>query len=288
MDNLASVSYDLGDPAGAQPLDREALDVRRAIGNKAAVARSLVNMAESMSDYFNNSEARTLALEAVAINRSLSNKAELGYSLIILSRILLRSAAFAEAKASAEEAQNINDSLQDAEAIAESRLVLAEVVLEAGDNRKAESLARQAATSKDLEARLKGLTVAARALIAQGNPVEARATMREALSASADASLRTGLQVQIASAEIEAAEGKETIAVRRLEKVSDTSRRNGLHFFMLRARLDALSIKRNLPSQQTAGIEGDLQALATEAASSGYKLIGLKASSASADASREP
>jgi eukaryotic-like serine/threonine-protein kinase len=287
LDNLASVLYELGDPVSAQPLDREALHVRRAIGNKAAVARSLVNIAESMSDYFNNSEARTFALEAVAINRSLSNKAELAYSLVVSSRILLRGAAFAEAKASAEEAQSINDSLQDAEAIAESRLVLAEVLLEAGDHKKAESLARQAATSKDVEARLKGSTVAARALIAQGNRVEARAMMRESLSAAADASLRTGLQVQIASAAIEAADGKETIALRHLTKVSDTSRKNGLHFFMLRARLEELSIKRNLPWRQSGGVEADLRALATEAASSGYELIASRASSASADASRE-
>jgi hypothetical protein len=171
-----------------------------------------------------------------------------------------------QARDQEEQVLKIQKELGDSVAIARSQITLATIAIIEGKPAEAEALIRAAAPQFELQTMATGASqsaaLLARALLAQSKIRDAEAAAANALALAEHTSDRsTHLLALLATAEVNARNGKQPAATKALQFVLSESLRDGYKEFEFEARLDLgrldLSFSRASGRQQVEKLEED-------------------------------
>ncbi len=288
LSNLATIYFDQGDLDSAARMFEESLVIRRAIGDKPGMAMALGNLGAVEMARGQLAAAKAHYQQALALGRETSNKSQEAQSLFDLGEVFLAEGDYAAARRNHEEALSIRTAISETVDLAYSRLALAGVSLEERKTGEAEVQARLAAGAFRQQDSASGasaaLALAARACLAQNQPVRAEACLAEGRPLQKDNSDRDSrARFAIAEAEAAAASGRAPAARRQLEALLADAGKSGLVLIGMEASL-ALGRIEIASGDKAAGARR-LQALQKEASKRGFALLARKAGAAIAKGS---
>jgi tetratricopeptide (TPR) repeat protein len=110
---MCIVAYNQGDIGRARALQEESLAIRRALGNKWALANSLNNLGAILSDLEEFDQARAHLEEAIGIQRAIGDPAALALTLHSLANLERARGAYEAAFAQYQESVAINMRIGD-------------------------------------------------------------------------------------------------------------------------------------------------------------------------------
>ena len=192
-----------GDYPAARNMHEESLAIRRELGDRGAIARSLNNLGLVAWDQSDYTSARALYEESLAINREQGARESLARSLNNLGLLAFEQGDYTSARVLHEESLAIVRELGDRSGIATSLNNLAELISAQGDHAAArrmyeESLAivRELGDRNGIANSLNSLSFVA---VAQGDFSEARALLEEGLAIMRELGERSGIATSLSA-----------------------------------------------------------------------------------------
>ncbi len=107
LNNLAGIGFALGDFEATRASLEEALELRRALGDKSGVARCLTNLGLAAKQLGDNTEARRLHQESLEIRREIGDQAGVAASLAGIGYAAVDLGAYEEARQALHESLRI-------------------------------------------------------------------------------------------------------------------------------------------------------------------------------------
>jgi tetratricopeptide (TPR) repeat protein len=161
---------------------RRAVDYYESIGHRRAACKALGNLGVSLLEVGQLEEAEVCMRKILATAQELDLKFLVGGGLVCLTNLLAYQGSLDEARATGERAVAATSAQNDRryQGYAEAYLSVTEYL--AGDYARAEHYARAAVTTSETASSVRpfALALLARALLAQGRPVEALVSARDA------------------------------------------------------------------------------------------------------------
>jgi len=278
---LGNLFDQMGDLSNAAKMDEQALQSFRELGNKRGEATANGNWGLVLVEQGNLAAAKSKTDEAMKLQRETGYKRGVGFSLWTLAEILRLQDHLDDARQTEEEAIALRKEIGDDGNLARSQMHLAQITLDQGHAEAAEPLARAAAEAsgklKIPENEAHSDAILAASLLALKRTSEAQAAANQALAASRKADRLSRFEAAIASAEVSAASGRFSDAVKTLETMRAEARHYGYLIYDMEGRLHLGQMELRV-GKATGRVA--LQQLRDEARSDGYLLIARQADTA--------
>lgn len=291
LNNLAVISDDRGDAAGAIKNYREALALRRAAGAEAAEADTLLNLGHAYWSVGEFEQAHRVLNEAMAIYVKEKDEPDQSYVMAALADIDVQKDRLAAARRGYAQALAIRKAKGMGNDTAEAERDLAEVALLTGDPELAEKFAEPAVAGYRSEKagtdEARARAVLGLAYLGEGRENAARAQLRalERLYPSIESGdAKWNLDIQ--TARLQAGLGDTEAAVRSLRATIDGTAKLGLTTLAYQARLALARVEAGAGLSDRA--RGEVGRLAEEAGNAGYLLVAREANALLVSAGRAP
>lgn len=275
LGNLASVRYEQGNIVAALGLDERALGIVRTMGDRRSIAFALTNMGETAAALGKLADAHRMYDESRAINEALGDKGELSYSLSGLAMIALHRDDLPTARKLLEEAVALRHQAGDAAGAVAARVELGRVFLESSDAARARQeieAIRGELSMAEPDTQANAAVVGALTSLTNGRAADARRELSGVLGRDREEfALAARVTMELAEAQLVAAEGGRDRALRLARGVLERARGRQLVAFALEAELAVLRI-------EGAGRDA-FQRLAARAKDAGFLLVARKAAS---------
>jgi eukaryotic-like serine/threonine-protein kinase len=285
-DNIADILLGLGDLEGARKDYEAALRTYGEISHPDGVPLAKNGLGDVYLAQGKHEEAKRMYEESLEVAEKVGDRSKAGVAYFGLGRVYQMEGNLEEAERNEAEAKSIFDQIGDKCKATESHLQLAEILLDEGKVTAAGASARGAADafeqSRATKDQAEAYLVLSHTLLLQGKVADAQANIEKALNA-ADQSHQRELQLlaAVTAARVLAASGKPKDlkdASDRLRKLVAEAASQGYLSAALEARL-ALGEAELAAGERTAGL-AELDALARDAESGGFRLIAEKAAAA--------
>jgi hypothetical protein len=263
--SIANVLDDLGDLVDATRMQEKSLQGFRDGGDQRGESSTLLNLGNVLVERGELSQAIDYK-RADAITEKIGYKSGDAANFDGFAQVSLIRDQVSQARDQEEQVLKIQKELGDSVAIARSQITLATIAIIEGKPAEAEALIRAAAPQFEQQTMATGASqsaaLLARALLAQSKIRDAEAAAANALALAEHTSDRsTHLLALLATAEVNARNGKQPAATKALQFVLSESLRDGYKEFEFEARLDLgrldLSFSRASGRQQVEKLEED-------------------------------
>jgi len=285
LNNVGLMLTTQGDFAVARSHFEQALQINRDIGNKHGIGSNLINLAEVQFALGDLDSAEKLDSESYQIFRSSGQEVFASWPLFGLAEIQLQRDDLAGARQKHEQALALRQKAGEKRETAESLRALSSVYREQGQLTEAENAAAKALSgfqeTGDFEGQSRSQVSDTLIFLAQSRLPDAQRAITRARSLSlksASASLK--IEVDLADARVHIAAGNLGEAKRLLERSLRRSGEMGLLELEYETRFVVGEL--DLKSGKVSAGHAALEALQTEAAARGFKLIARKAASTAA------
>jgi serine/threonine protein kinase/tetratricopeptide (TPR) repeat protein len=283
LGSIANVMDGSGDLVGATQMQEQSLKGFREAGDKRGQSSVLINLGNVLVERGEMASAKQNYDQALSIAREIGYRSDEGFVFNALVDIHLAQDRLQDARSTAQRAIAIRQELQERANLAQSQLELAIVALEEGKAIESEQLARLAAPVFEQDKMAANTSVCAsvlaRAFLAQSRIDDSKASADKALVfAHQTVDRASNFYAALAVAEVNAAQGKGTEAIKSLETVLSESTRHGYLAFEYEARFDIGRIELQT-GNRVAGRKR-LQQLQEDARSKNYLLVARKARTA--------
>ncbi|MGA2813298.1 MAG: protein kinase [Candidatus Acidiferrum sp.] len=279
---VGTVLYAQGQPTEARKALEQAIAVDLAAGRQAAPTDKLLSLADVLQQEGDLKTAAQKYQESLTAARTDGDKSSTAYALFNLGKLALIASDFPTAESDLNQSLATRKEIGEKRSAAQTEVVIAQLSLEQGKAAEAVSLAEAARDDfRKMHYRDDELSAAAvliRAYLAQGK-VEAadRERLAESAQLRATQSLATRLDFSVASAAIDAATGKSTVANAQLKSSVAKAASAGLLGCELESRLALAQL--NSKSPKAAEARSGLEELERGATEKGFILIARKAAS---------
>ena len=284
LGNIANVLEAEGNLAQAQKLTEDSIQVFTEIGDQRALATALSNLGSLLYARGELPRARKTYEDALKITRAIGYQRGAGYDLEGLSQVSAAEGNFPEARKDLNEALSIRTGIGEKHNAATSLFDLAGLALDEGNAAEAQTFADRAAelligeNSTDYETL--GEITRARCLAAQGKLPDAQNALKRAAALSHNSADRQlHFELAIASAEVNAADGRTTPAAsagvgRLLQSSLEEAHRCGYLGYEFRLRLALGEVEMKHGPAATGRTR--LEQLAQDAKAKGFAAVAQK------------
>jgi eukaryotic-like serine/threonine-protein kinase len=277
--SIANVQDGLGDLVGATRMHEQSLQGFRDGGDQRGESSELGNLGNVLAERGDLGQAVADYEQGAAIADKIGYKEGRASILRYTTQVFLDRDELLRARERGEQALSMQKELGDSVEIARAQIALATIAMEQGKLAETEALIRAATPQfqKQTMATDASQTSAllARLLLAQSKIADAETAAANASALAEHTSDRsTHIMATLATAEVNAGNGKELAASKALESVLSECVRDGYKQFEFEARLDLGRIE--IRSSKAAGRQ-PLQKLTEDASRKDFRLIARKA-----------
>jgi tetratricopeptide (TPR) repeat protein len=241
MNNLGGVLFERGDFREAEKIYETILQVREKQGDKSGVAYAKSNLAAALWVRGKLDESATLLEEALRTfqeigDRSATTAAEAGYT-----RVLISKRDFSAARRALSQAAKISQDINSKGDAAGAQILLAQVAFSEGHPQQVDEAAlRSAIEEMHLQQRggdeMEGLAIEIQVLLAKGKTDEAQQILTRAEEIQ-NTTWLANYRLSLASAEIDAKQGKTNISRREVQSERSKAEKAGCGACELDARV---------------------------------------------------
>ena len=285
--SIANVLDTSGDLMGATQMQEQSLKGFREAGDKRGEGSVLINLGNVLVERGELASAKQSYDQAMVIDREIGFKSDESFILHASVDIYLAEDKLQDARAAAQQAIVIRQDLKEQVEVARSQVELAMVALEEGKASEAEQLTRQAASVLEQRKIASDASwcqaILARALLAQSKIDGANTAADKSMALARQTATRYSiLLASLVGAEVNAARGRKTEALKAFESVREESTRYGYLAFEYEAHLELGRIELQA-GRREAG-KKRLQQLEQDARGKNFSLIARKSKAALATA----